>query len=220
MNSKSRRHQDQATCFPLCPNPRASRSNPLNPNCQPGPAARSFAITSGSSLTLICSFATADFGHPRPRRMNVSPWNSSAASSISRVGSGASSGSVHSGEPAAFFVGMGKPHGNDATGAVARCPDNDHTSPAKISGGDEAVLAIIPPDVRRRDSTPREHKSGIGEIEPPMAEGVSSLVRVEANIRLSIASRKRPASINVMQKIYANIPAEWTTDVGIPQIFP
>jgi hypothetical protein len=73
-------------------------------DCQPGPASRSFATTSGSRRTLICSFVVADLGRPRPRRTNVSPSNTSAVAGRSRVGSGASSGSDHSAEPMLFLT--------------------------------------------------------------------------------------------------------------------
>jgi len=46
----------------------AWRSRSLIRDCHPGPAARRAASTSGSRRTLICCFAAADFGRPRPRR--------------------------------------------------------------------------------------------------------------------------------------------------------
>ena len=172
----------------------------MSRDCHPGPASRSFAITSGSSRTLICSFTAPAFGRPRPRRTNRSPSNTSAVFSMSAVSSGASSGSDLSAKPTLCFLGMGKPGGNDATGAVARCPDQNHAPLAKVSGGDEAILAIIPAAVLNGDRPAREHMSGVGEIQPAPLQRGSALGRIEPDIHLFNVSHKIAASSQTAQR--------------------
>ena len=59
-------NRGQEARFRAASSPNAWRNRVLIRDCHPGPAPRSFATTSGSSRTLICSFVASDFGRPRP----------------------------------------------------------------------------------------------------------------------------------------------------------
>jgi len=52
----------------------------------------------------------------------------------------------------------------------------------EMSGGNVPILAIVAPIVENRANFSSEHQPGIGEVEPPLHEGPSALLRVEADI--------------------------------------
>ena len=127
---------------------------------------------------------------PRPRRTNVLPSNTSAWASIFAVGSGASSGSVHSAEPAGFFVGMCVPHGNDAARPAARNSDQHHAPSRKVPRRDEAIFAIVAARVWNGDSQAGEHRSRVSEVQAAMPQGVGSLGGIEADVHGISVSQK------------------------------
>lgn len=59
-----------------------------------------------------------------------------------------------------------------------------------MSGGDETVLAIVAAEILDRDGPAGEHQPGIGEVQPPMAQRLGSLLRVEADVRSISVSHK------------------------------
>jgi hypothetical protein len=46
--------------------------------------------------------------------------------------------------------------------------DQHHTPPGKVSGGDEAVLAVVAARVLNGDGAAGEHQPGISEVQPSM----------------------------------------------------
>ena len=130
------RHRSQAARFRAASSPNAWRSRALIRDCHPGPASRSFATTSGSSRTLICSSGV------RLRPPAAPPDEGVAVELLGLVAQfrrqfRSVSGSVQSAEPACLFVAMGISHGYDATRIAARCPDQHDTPPGKVSAADK-----------------------------------------------------------------------------------
>jgi hypothetical protein len=52
----------------------------------------------------------------------------------------------------------------------------------EMSGGNVPILAIVASVVENRAKLSGEHQPGIGEVEPPLHEGPSALLRVETDI--------------------------------------
>jgi len=52
----------------------------------------------------------------------------------------------------------------------------------EMSGSNVPVLAIVAPVVENRANFSSEHQPGIGEVEPPLHERPSALLRIEADI--------------------------------------
>lgn len=97
-----------------------------------------------------------------------------------------------------LFSVIGFPHADDAAGAVALGPgENHHPAPQKPDR-DVARLAIIEPGILHRQMIALEHLGGVGHVQTPVFQGFLPLGGVELDLHENMLLRKQAASIFVV----------------------
>jgi hypothetical protein len=79
------------------------------------------------------------------------------------------------------FTFIGLPHGNDASCATSRRPDNDYDSLIEPAGSNEALLTVVTPIVYSRQMYTLEHHFGPLKIQPAFRKGLGALSPVEGD---------------------------------------
>lgn len=180
--------------------------------CQPGPPARKWARTSGLSRIVVLTFGFSDLGRPRCTGALV---KAACHSGADRSGT---SSSKSRGIGFLFSV-IGFPHADDAAGAVAQGPgENHHPAPQKPDG-DVARLAIIEPGILHRQMIVFEHLGGVGHVQAPLFQGVLPLGGVELDLHVYMLLRKQAASIPVVTFIREAWPPA-PSPLHNPQLIP
>jgi hypothetical protein len=74
------------------------------------------------------------------------------------------------------------PHGDDAAGSAALCPDEDDEPAAQVTGGDKAIFAIVVPVVALDGMTAGKHQVRVREVEAAVLQDGVALRRVELDV--------------------------------------
>jgi hypothetical protein len=101
---------------------------------------------------------------------------------------------------------MGIPHGDDAAGRAARCPDQNDTSLGQMANRDEPFLAVVLPVINAGGSSTGEDLAGISEIQPALRKSLGALGWVEADVHVFLYTHKLGMSIIGIQKMHAQRP--------------
>lgn len=120
--AKSQSRRDLSPCRPVTgqrSRPAALRSVSSIRVCQPGPPARKWSKTSGLSRIVVLIFGLSDLGRPR--------CTGALAKAACHSGADRSGTSSSKSRGIGFlFSVIGFPHADDAAGAVARGPGENH----------------------------------------------------------------------------------------------